>query len=300
MSTARRRGWPERCEWRRWAARTGPLVAALWLAACASVPTDERLLVQQRDGSVVAVTQPCGDRRPIALAAPRAADGWLEVEHLRVLSWNLHKGEDDGWQTDLGRFAAEHDVVLLQEAVLNDEVRAVLARAGLRWQMAGAFSWLGIERGVLVAARVPAMDVCTLRAFEPLALLPKSALVARFALRGGATLAVANLHAVNFTLGLGRFREQLEGVAAELERQPGPAVFAGDFNTWSQARLDVLAEVAARLGMTAAVPHPDGRRVALGQVLDHVYVRGLRVRRAVSPVVKSSDHNPVLVDLDAR
>jgi endonuclease/exonuclease/phosphatase (EEP) superfamily protein YafD len=158
-----------------------------------------------------------------------------------------------------------------------------------------------VEFGVLVAARVPALSSCTLRAFEPLFPVPKSAMVVRYRLQGhDKTLAVANLHAVNFTLGLGRFGEQIEAVAQELAAHDGPVVFAGDFNTWSQPRLELLLGVTRRLALEAVQPAPDGRIRALGMHLDHVFVRGLKVERATAPVVSSSDHNPILLVLALR
>jgi len=142
----------------------------------------------------------------------------------------MKKGEEPGWQVDLAHYAADYDLLLLQEAVMTPAVREVIEGAGLRWQMAGAFAQGGEERGVLVAARVAPLDGCTLRAFEPLFPLPKSAMVVRYRLAGRAqTLAVANLHGINFTLGIARFQEQIEAVAAELARHEGPMVLAGAF-----------------------------------------------------------------------
>jgi endonuclease/exonuclease/phosphatase (EEP) superfamily protein YafD len=282
------------------AARLSALLAALTLCACATVPDQERVLAPQLDGAVVAVAQPCSAARVAKPMLVRAGSEALTAPHLRIMSWNLHKGEDEGWEADLARYAAGHDLVLLQEAVLSDAVRQVIERAGLDWLMSGAFAFNGQERGVLVAARARAVDSCALRAFEPLFPLPKSALVVRFRLAGGTTLAVANLHGINFTLGLGRFREQLEAVAAELARHDGPVILAGDFNTWSLARHEVLVEVASRLNLTAVEFEPDGRRRTFGQHLDHFYFRGFTLVRASSPEVTSSDHNPVLVELELR
>jgi endonuclease/exonuclease/phosphatase (EEP) superfamily protein YafD len=217
------------------------------------------------------------------------------------VSWNLHKTNDQGWETDLARYAADHDLVLLQEAVMHDAVRKLVEGAGHDWQMAGAFAWNGQERGVMVAGRVEALDSCTLRSFEPLFPVPKSALVVRYRLSGATTVTVANLHGINFTLGLARFREQLEAVAAELARQSGPVILAGDFNTWSEARHQVLADVASKLGLVSVlVDEPDARRRTLGQRLDHFYFRGFRLVRARVPAVTSSDHNPILVELELR
>lgn len=271
----------------------------LFLSACATVPDTERLLSPRPDRGVGVQSAPCGGRAAQGLA-PRPPG--LAAQPLRVLSWNLHKSEDAGWQTDLARFAAGNDLLLLQEAVLTDELRDVVERTGHRWQMAGAFSMDGIERGVMIAARVEPLAVCTLRTFEPLFPLPKSALVARYALAGRAeTLAVANLHGINFTLGLGRFTEQIEAVARELERHEGPLIFGGDFNTWSDERHEALLQVTQRLRLTPVMPAPDGRRRAFGRyTLDHFFVRGLKVEQAVAEEVKSSDHNPIFVTLGSR
>jgi len=294
------RGWRNR-EKGVQRARGLALVVALALSACASVPGDERLLTQQGDGSVLAVAQPCGPERALRPEAVKVGLQPFGSPTLRIVSWNLHKAADDGWDADLARFAADHDLVLLQEAVMSEAVRKVLERAGHDWQMAGAFAWKGEERGVMVAARVGVVDSCTLRAFEPLLPLPKSALVVRFRLSAGVTVAVANLHGINFTLGLDRFREQLEAVAAELARHQGPAILAGDFNTWSEARHEVLADVAAKLGLVSVlIDEPDARRRTLGRHLDHFFFRGFRLVRASAPVVSSSDHNPILVELELR
>jgi len=279
------------------------MVAALALVACATVPTEERLLTLQPGGSVAATSQPCGEARKSAPALARAGSGSdaLDPRALRIASWNLHKGEDEGWQVDLARFAAESDVLLLQEAVLTAPMRDVLERAKYTWHMVGAFAQGGEERGVLIATRVPALDSCSLRAFEPLFPLPKTAIVARYPLIGHAkTVAIANLHGINFTLGIGRFTEQIEAVAAELARHDGPVIFAGDFNTWSQARHEVMGAVAARLGLTPVQFEPDGRRRTFGLHLDHLFIRGFSTVRALAPDVKSSDHNPVLVTLVAH
>jgi endonuclease/exonuclease/phosphatase (EEP) superfamily protein YafD len=285
----------------RSAARAAALVTVIALAACATVPQEERMLSLGADGQVDVSTEPCNLTRPPRLPVAMMPGHVLDLRRLRLASWNLHKGSDEGWQADLTRYVNENDIVLLQEAVLNTPVREVLERAGYNWRMAGAFAYNGEERGVLVAARVQPIQVCTLRAFEPLAQLPKSAMVARYRVADGRVFAVANLHGINFTLGLERFREQLEAVAAELARHQGPVILGGDFNTWSESRHAVLVEIAARLGLVSVlIDDPDGRRRTFGRHLDHFYFRGFRLVRASSPHVKSSDHNPILVELELR
>lgn len=278
------------------------LLLALAVAACSAVPEDDQLLLPLQDGGAATLAQPCGKpRQALAPGAGPRSPGALDARQLRVVSWNIHKGVDIGWQADLTRYASENDLVLLQEAVLSAPMRGVIERAGHDWRMSGAFSVKDEPRGVMVAARVSPIDSCVLREFEPLFRLPKSALVTRFPLAGtNKTLAVSNLHGINFTVVLlGSFRSQLEAVAKELQGHDGPIVFAGDFNTWTDERHAILESVATRLGLTAVNVQPDGRRRTLGMPLDHLYVRGFSVVSAKAPEVKSSDHNPILVTLAA-
>jgi len=195
---------------------------------------------------------------------------------------------------DLARLAAKNDLLLLQEAVSDAPMGEVLKREGFSWEMADAFSVHGLERGVLIAARVAPVDGHALRTYEPFFPLPKSAIVTHFRLVGRRQqLAVVDLHGINFSLGLRRFRKQLEAVAKELKHHDGPMIFAGDFNTWSVRRNNVLGEVTKRLGLVEVEPVPDDRRRAFGQHLDHLFVRGYSVVDARSCEVKSSDHNPI-------
>ena len=147
---------------RRRAALALCLAGSLLLVACANVPTAERLLSPQSNSQVAVSSQPCAPGRVVKMAlrpGPEVGVGpALDGNALRILSWNLHKGEDAGWDVDLGRYAAAHDLLLLQEAVLMPPLQALLERSGHGWHMAGAFSFADVERGVMTAARVPALD----------------------------------------------------------------------------------------------------------------------------------------------
>jgi endonuclease/exonuclease/phosphatase (EEP) superfamily protein YafD len=79
-------------------------------------------------------------------------------------------------------------------------------------------------------------------------------------------------------------------------------IVAGDFNTWSPLRLDVVNDVMQRMGLVSVLPLSDTRSRFFGHQVDYIFVRGLAVVHAVAPEVTSSDHNPVLATLrgDAR
>jgi len=285
--------------------RVGVACAALFavfasvLVGCVTISTDGRTLHGDAQGTVAVVSAPC---KATGLPGLNSNDEsrTLDTTRLRVLTWNVHKTEDNGWREDFARLAANHDLLALQEAVVNDRLRGALAQEGYDWRLTSAFQFLAVEAGVLTAARVPAAGACSLRATEPVTRIPKSALTTTYRLSGSdEKLMVANLHGINFTLGTAAFRNQIEAVAVQLAAHAGPAILAGDFNTWSSERLAVLDEVAGRLGLVAVALSDDHRTRFLGQPVDGMYYRGLQVVTAAAFPVTSSDHNPVSVTFRA-
>lgn len=272
-------------------------VLAITLTGCVIVPDAQRMITRSDNGGTDVELRPCSGRLDDARAAVASAVP-LDAQNVRIASWNLHKGADDGWQADLARIAAANDIVLLQEALLDDDLESTLDAAGLRWQLAGSFTLNGRDAGVLTAARVRPLAACTQWSLEPILALPKSTLVTRFQLPGRKTLAIANLHAINFTLSAGgAYRHQLEAVRAELATHRGPIVFAGDFNTWNDGRRGAVEAVARELGLAPVAFRPDVRQRFAGHEVDYIYVRGLEVIAATSIEVVSSDHNPVFATL---
>ena len=206
----------------------GPLLA-IAISSCFSVPVAQQAM--RVDSPETRSTQsPFCDavRAPTEHEANRETG--LDPEGFRVLTWNVHKGDGLGWLTDLAGFGADHDLVLIQEARLSDPLRGVLRERDLHWALAGAFRFRDVDMGVLTAARAPVDLACMLRAMEPLTRVPKAVVVTRHPFAGSSTsLLVANVHAVNFTLGTSRLRAQLDAVAAILARHDGTGDPGGRF-----------------------------------------------------------------------
>jgi endonuclease/exonuclease/phosphatase (EEP) superfamily protein YafD len=167
--------------------------------------------------------------------------------------------------------------------------------------MASSFLFGDVDIGVLTATRTAPVASCTERTFEPLLRIPKSALVSWFALAGTSqTLAVVNIHAINFAVTLGAYRAQFVALSDALRPHAGPIVFAGDLNTWNDARGAAVREAAAALRLTEVVLPEDHRTRFFGRQVDHLLVRDLEVVAATAIPVTSSDHNPVLATLRLR
>jgi endonuclease/exonuclease/phosphatase (EEP) superfamily protein YafD len=292
------------------------LTAVKWLASsvllavlcgCITFTVEPRAVVSVPGGAARAMTLNCEavDRMLRAAGEGEAADA-LDRRPLRLLVWNIHKQGDAGWERDLSGFAAASDVMLLQETVLQPPLRDILDDSGLRWVMASSFLLGADDNGVLTATRIAPIATCTQRAVEPLIRIPKSAVISWLPITGARTdtrtgsretLAIANVHSINFELALDAYRSQLEALADALAGHRGPIIFAGDFNTWNDARDGVVAEIAARLGLTELNLRVDQRAVFFGRHLDHIFIRGLQLIDVGAIPVTSSDHNPLAATL---
>ncbi len=276
------------------------------LCGCITLTVEPRAVVSGPGGIARVMTLRCdvADRVLQTAGDGEAADA-LDRRPFRVLIWNIHKQGDSGWQRDLSAFAAASDVMLLQETVLQPPLRDILDDSGLRWVMASSFLFGADDIGVLTATRIVPMASCTQRVVEPLIRIPKSAVISWLPIAGTRagsreTLAIVNVHSITFELSLDTYRAQLEALADALAEHRGPIILAGDFNTWSDARDRVVAETAARLGLTELDLRVDRRAVFFGRHLDHIFIRGLQMIDVGAIPVTSSDHNPVAATLRIR
>jgi endonuclease/exonuclease/phosphatase (EEP) superfamily protein YafD len=273
------------------------LFAALTLSACVSIP-DEHITVSQRgDVSAVQTANDC-DRiqsENILLSGP-AQKQELDSRGFNVLTWNVLKGWEDGWKEDFKHLTAYKDIVTIQEARLNDELREVLKNGNYNWDISTAFKYRGAEVGVLTASMLEPDFSCTFRIDEPLISVPKTALVTLYPLSNtDQSLMVVNIHSINFTIGTESYHTQLQKVEHILLQHKGPVIFSGDFNTWSSERMAILNELTLRLGLKAVTFNEHHRTKVFGLDIDHIYYRGLSVRDATVIEVDSSDHNPMVV-----
>ncbi len=279
--------------------RRSSLLSVVLLCGCVTLTAEPRAVLSGTGDASGAMTLKCESALRVLQDAivGKSADA-LDRRPFRIVIWNIHKEGDHGWQDELAAFAAANDVMLLQETVLDPVLRNIVDNAGLRWVMASSFLYDDNDIGVLTATRVAPIASCTQRVLEPLLRIPKSAVISWLRIAGRQeTLAIVNVHAINFDLFIDEYRAQLEALVDTLSTHQGPIVFAGDFNTWSDARDRVLGEVAARLGMTELELSVDKRATFFGRHVDHIFVRGVEIIDAIAIPVTSSDHNPIRATL---
>ena len=150
-----------------------------------------------------------------------------------VLSWNIQKATNPGWEADFRRLASGVQLAFIQEASLQAGIPDLLPTE-LVEVFAMGYSTDTLDTGVMTLGAASPSLHCAFTAMEPWLGTPKAASVTEYALRDRQErLLVINLHAVNFTLGVEPLRQQLSGLMDVLSLHPGPAIVAGDLNTWS-------------------------------------------------------------------
>jgi endonuclease/exonuclease/phosphatase (EEP) superfamily protein YafD len=220
------------------------------------------------------------------------AEGELLAPPFDIVSWNIHKSVHADWATDLLAIAGDSQLTFLQEASPESRPGELRPTGPLYQSFAEGYVTDTQRTGVMtLSTSAPAMQ-CNFSRVEPWLGTRKAATVTEHVLSGHAErLLSINLHAVNFTFGLLDLQQQLQPIELLLSRHRGPAILAGDFNTWSEARQRLVDRLLSRYGLQPLRFEPDLRTRVLGRPLDHIYVRGLVAEHTEVIPVRSSDHN---------
>lgn len=273
------------------------LLAVFVLSSSVSVSDTSQLLANENT-KIVSV-QDC-DLKPAERLStlPEGAQvtKTLNPDRISLLNWNIYKENNEGWQQDLFAFLQNHDVMTLQEAALDDPFLALLKNQDFNWVMNAAFYVNGTAAGVMNLAKVETIQSCGFKIAEPIIRLPKAALVSYYAIEGSSNkLLVANIHGINFSLGMESYRQQLEELYQAVAQHDGPMIIAGDFNSWSEERLAEVNSLLERLSLSSIEYPVNNKTHVFGNAIDHVFYRQLELLSNKVWQVTSSDHNPISV-----
>ncbi|WP_245597671.1 endonuclease/exonuclease/phosphatase family protein [Psychromonas aquimarina] len=216
-----------------------------------------------------------------------------------LLNWNIYKQQNKNWRSRLQEWSAKADLFTLQEVKHSIQLKEFSRANQLFYLHNYAFKYAGFVYGVNTLSKFPATQVCATRYSEPWIIVPKTGLAATYSLaNSNQTLLVINLHGVNFTFTSQPLKDQLQPYLSLIKQHNGPILFSGDFNTWTDARLDDVEQALIKSGFKETLFHKDQRTSVFGLPLDHVYYRGLKVINSESISTEASDHNPQLVTFD--
>ena len=272
---------------RRFSVAALAVVLSLQLSACVHQP------MGPEDNPVASISTSTNDcQNQLALNDFPGAEE-LDPTNIRLFNWNVHKTRDHNWTQTLDSFATSADLILFQEASLREETILEID-SSKHWTFIPGYRSRGEVTGVMTLSSIKPLTQCGFVHAEPLLRTPKATNITRFALGGtDETLMVVNVHAVNFSLGLGAFEQQFEQIQSLIGSHNGPVILSGDLNTWRPKRMQLVEALAAELGLEPVAFATDHRIKVFGQWLDHIYVRGLYALDASTQEVDTSDHNPM-------
>lgn len=232
----------------------------------------------------------------------------LNPNAIDIFVWNMYKGDKAEWQRDYKNLTPNYDILILQELWLDHLMLETFYEDQLfSYHMATSFidtKKSDTPTGVGTAAKIEPLRTFWQRSHyrEPFIKTPKMVLFAEYAIEGSSkTLLTGNIHAINFVSSK-KLRHQLKNIAKVFAKHDGPAVMAGDFNTWSKKKMKYLHEFAKDSGMTE-VKFDNGhkRMKTFGKYLDYIFVKGARVDDShVFGDIEGSDHKPMTVRISVQ
>ncbi len=243
------------------------------------------------------------------------AEGRPVPERIIVVTWNAQKGGSDQFKPDLARLViiGAPDFVFLQEARVD---LLTTERIGGHFASSWSYPWPnGNVIGLLTLSKVPPTRIQPMpsKYKEFFVTAPKLSLATTYPLVNGQELLAINVHLLAFerwtTTGIG---SQMEDIRAVMEEHVGPIVLVGDFNTWSEDRLELVEKVVREVGLTEVTEFSSERRtgdkewdflnwlfgIDEGIPLDRVYYRGFTHYSAKVLPYESSDHRALQVSLE--
>jgi len=280
----------------------GYFLSVFVLTSCATVHVEDIGDSSVSPGQYVMEIETAAASCRDALNQPAEEGGAsLDPSNIRLVNWNIRKQLNPDSDADLSRLSSDRDLILIQEASLREETINHVD-ATKHWSFAPGYRTNGAVSGVLTLSNIKPLTQCSFESIEPLLRSPKATSITEYSLAAtDQTLVVVNMHAVNFTTGLNAFKSQFHQVARALKDHTGPVIFSGDLNTWRKKRLMIVDQFARSLGLESIEfgdePGDDHRVKIFGNVLDHIYVRGLATINTSTSSVKTSDHNPMSATL---
>lgn len=232
----------------------------------------------------------CSDQ---LVGSHRSANGALDSADIRLVNWNIQKGGDVTWTTDLATSQSGPDLMVLQEVPLDSSAWSQIP-ADLHHAFSPGYRTSKSLTGVMTISATKPLTQCNFVSVEPWLRSAKATVITEYGLTDtDQTLLVANIHALNFTFGIHDFHEQIRRVQSVMVNHSGPILLSGDFNTWHWRRSAIVNNMTDSLDLEVLTYDEDHRKRFFGQPLDHIYTRGLEVVQATTLEVDSSDHNPM-------
>ena len=226
-------------------------------------------------------------------------------DSIKVLVWNIKKGQEKGLDQDLPKFGFDRDLVLLSEGYGKPSVLNIFTSfKGFIWDFGISFLYKkdhNYPTGTLIGSKVGPSEIVVTHSqdLEPIIRTPKALTMGKYPIKSHSQeLLVISVHGINLADHQAFVRHMNQALKV-IDQHQGPVIFAGDFNTRTKKRITHLFQETTRRGFQS-VDFVDGQKRAKGvtpNYLDWAFIRGLKVKNPKVTVVKSSDHMPMQMEV---
>lgn len=231
----------------------------------------------------------------------------LNPHSIKAFIWNIKKTEMASWKKEFETFAQDQDLILIQEAYKNQRFNSTTASLkNYRWDMGISMHYIkdnDTPTGTMIGSVANPKEVVVKHSPDGEAVIntPKAMTFAKYPIKEKSEeLLVISVHGINIT-NFASFKRHMDQAAEQIQEHQGPVLFAGDFNTRTNARTNYLKKLIEKLGFKTVV-FKDGqyrmRWKFTDNYLDHGFVRGLSVKSAhVDGNSRGSDHRPMFIEM---
>ncbi|MFQ1016884.1 endonuclease/exonuclease/phosphatase family protein [Gilliamella sp. Occ3-1] len=221
----------------------------------------------------------------------------IDQTSFSILVWNIFKLRRADCLDMLKHYVDKTKLIILQEAQTTSPLINFISQHNKIADHVPAYCFNDIYAGVMTISDSLPTSLFSFREKEPLIRVSKSALVTIYPISNSKQqLLVANIHAVNFSIGVKVYRQQIHLLLNHIKEHTGPVILAGDFNAWSRQRLNLLYHFVRSIELKPVNFLVDSRKRFMGRPLDFVFYRGLQLNAAEIISTTASDHNPLLVN----
>ena len=231
----------------------------------------------------------------------------LSKDSIKVFVWNIKKAMMVDWQNEFESYGQNKDIYMIQEAYESPIfVQTLSTFKDVRWDFGISFLYAIYSNqatGNMIGSPVAPTEILMKHTpdYEPVVETPKSTAFGKYPVNGSdKKLLVISVHGINLTK-FSAFARHMDQIEGEIAKHDGPIIFAGDFNTRTQGRMNYLMSMTKRLGFkTVNFKFGEYRMRFKGtpHYLDHGFVRGLTVKNAeVLKDSDGSDHKPLSLEL---
>ncbi len=271
------------------------LMAIIFIAGCGGDPLDAQWGDFESPGKA--------EEQDVLIRMGTAAEKCLHPPSIKVISWNMHKAVDENFYQTFAENIHKYHIAAMQEVFLKEDVINALPRITHELNMATSFSSKHGPKGVGTLSTAASVATSFFRSPdpEPFSDIHKMSVMTEYSLCGAEkNLVVVNSHGINFVT-RGTLKKQLRAIAKGLNDHDGPILWVGDFNTWTDPKLEVLNDIVETLGLAALTYDEDLRKTFQGRPLDHLYYRGLdQLQGTTLKWDDASDHYPISAEFSYR